>query len=171
MESYANTAVLIYRQPHSPWYLPSTVGQFHRSNVPSVSHSFVWATVRLYSEYKSSPHSGTTTPLGWWSSCALGRLLLWIARKIQILDSECLSATAFVNWTSYCLMADSSMHSRAVSLSLNRSYSVSCTIGRSETHRRFRRGILNIRLCRVCAVRVSVFVMGVCYRYPVNQRR
>ena len=71
-------------------------------------------------------------------------------------------AKAFMNWANLCSMAYSSMHSRAISLSLSRTYSVLRTIGRSRsgTRLRFLRGILDIELCRGCRIPVSVFLVG-----------
>ena len=63
------------------------------------------------------------------------------------------------------------MHSRAVSLSCEPYVLGAVHRGRSGTRRRFRRGVLNVGLCRGCLVGISVFVMGVCCRYPVDQER
>ena len=40
--------------------------------------------VRLFSQQESSLHRRATPSLGWPLPCALGRLLLWIARNFQI---------------------------------------------------------------------------------------
>ena len=76
------------------------------------------------SEQEASQRRGATTPLGW--------AVVMLARAPVTLDCEkysnsrlaasrwrvsVLSATAFVNWASCSLMADSSMHSRSDSLS------------------------------------------------------
>ena len=67
-------------------------------------------------------------------------------------------------------MADSSIHSRAVSLSFESDVLGAVHHWQKWNVSSFSPWHLNIGLCRGCLVRVSMFAMGVC-RYPADQGR
>ena len=95
------------------------------SDVPTASQSLAWTAVRLFSEEESSEHRKATMSLGWAVTMCAGppatldckkhsnsRLA---ASRRRVND---FSAPAVVNLANLCSMANSPMHSRAVSLSL-----------------------------------------------------
>ena len=110
-----------YRKVH----LSSVVEQFDSSDVPTASQSLAWTAVRLFSEQESSQHRKATTSLGWAITMCAGPPATLDCKKrskSRLADSrrrvDGFPATVFVNWANGCSMAYSSMHSRAVSLSL-----------------------------------------------------
>ena len=110
-----------YRRVHPP----SVVEQFGSSDVPTVLQSLAWIAVRLFSKYESSQHRKATTWLGWAVTMCAAQSATLDGKKPSNSRLEAsrrrvdgFPATAFVNWANRYSMADSSMHSRAVPLSL-----------------------------------------------------
>ena len=145
----------------------SVVEQFDSLDVPTASQSLAWTAVRLFSEQESSQYRKVTKSLGWAITMCSGPPATLDCKKrsnSRLAESrrrvDGFPATAFVNWqivvqwrVRLCIAGQSRCP-------LSRPYSVPRTTGRSGRRRHFRRGILNIILCRGCLIHISVFLVA-----------
>ena len=111
----------VYRRVHPS----SVVEQFDSSDVPTALQSLASTAERLFSEQESSQHRKATTSLDWAVTMCTGSPATMDYKKrsnSRLAESrrrvDGFPATAFVIWANRCSMAYSSMHSKAVALSL-----------------------------------------------------